>query len=321
VYWVSVVIPTYNRSDRLRNALHSVARQTLGPEQYEVIVVDDGSADSPEPPSAAPFPAALQLLRQDNQGATQARNAGARVASGQVLIFMDDDITVCPETLSDLAEACTREDRLIALGTLVTPDPAQTTVFARLNSLSTRANGQRPGADVPFTECKTGLLALRRADFMDLGGFQDPGGGWPNWDDVEFGYRANQRGFRFRYVASAVGQHWDYALTDLATACRRWEAASRSAVWLFEKYPEVRAHIPMFVDKAPILWGEDPPRLLVRKLARQVAAAGPVVQWLESLTRLFERSYPRPAVLHPLYRWIIGSYIFRGYQQGLKDHA
>src|SRR5439155_21300139 len=103
--------------------------------------------------------------------------------------------------------------------------------------------------EVPFTECKTGFLGIRREAFAALGGFEDPGGGWPNWDDVDFGYRASQEGFRLLQIDEAVGEHWDFALADLTTACERWRRASRAAVYRLRKHPAIQSHLPMFDDK------------------------------------------------------------------------
>ena len=319
---MSVVVPTYNRNDRLQTTLTSIAQQSLAADQYEVIVVDDGSAQTLDPSFLGQYPRRLQYIQQRNAGATLARNAGAAAAQGDVLVFVDDDISLAPETLAGLADLTRSAPQLIALGTLVTPAQARTSVFGQLQGEPEAApSADRDSVEVDFTECKTGLLAIRRTAFEGLGGFQDPGGGWPNWDDVDFGYRAHQRGFRFLRSQQAIGQHWDYALKDLATACRRWQAASRSAVRLFEKHPELPAHLPMFVDKTPATWQHDRPRLLARKLARRVASSGPMVWGLERLVEVLEQRYATPALLQPLYRWVIGGYIYRGYQQGLKEQA
>src|SRR4030042_4247117 len=96
--------------------------------------------------------------------------------------------------------------------------------------------------DLHFVDCNTQLLACRRSDFLDLGMLQDPTGGhgWPNWDDVDFGYRAYLNGFRLLQSRKANGYHWDYSVVDWTIACQRWYRASRSAVWLFKKHQELQ---------------------------------------------------------------------------------
>jgi len=317
---VSVVIPTYNRETVLRATLDNLVKQTLPADQTEVCVVDDGASDAVASLARETYPFAVRYVRSDRRGATVARNAGAQASRGQVLIFLDDDIRPEPHTLETLAQGCLASERTVVLGTLITPEVNKATVFARLNAPSPYlAQAVAEDHDLPATDCLTGLLAVRRADFMALGMFQDPTQGWPNWDDVDFGYRAQQAGYRLRRSAAARAEHWDYSIADLGTMCERWQRASQSAVRLLRRYPALEAALPMFADKAPIDWRHDAPRLTVRKLARRLAAAPPVLRLLEWLARALERRWPAEPALRRLYRWIIGAYIFRGFQRGLKE--
>ena len=77
--------------------------------------------------------------------------------------------------------------------------------------------------------------------------------------------------------------------------------------------------MPMFLDKSPIAWQTDPPQLITRKLVRRVAAMARWVSFLEWLAHTLEQHWPAEIALRPLYRWIIGAYIFRGFQNGLKE--
>jgi len=316
----SVVIPTYNREAVLRRTLACLAGQTLAADQFDVCVVDDGASDAILALCQESFPFAVRYVRCQRQGATLARNAGAQDSQGQVLVFLDDDIRPAPRTLEILVQGCRETARTIMLGTLITPEANKTSVFARLNAPSPyAAQALTHDQDVAATDCLTGLLAVRRADFLDLGLFQDPTGGWPNWDDVDFGYRAQQAGFRLRRSAQARAEHWDYSTADLTTMCRRWHRAGQSAVRLLRKYPALEPAMPMFADKRPIAWGVDSPKLVARKLARRAASSAVVISALEWLTHGLEQHWAVEPVLRRLYRWIIGAYIFRGFQSGIKE--
>lgn len=318
---VSVIIPTYNRKASVLRTLNSLRQQTLAPDRYEVIVVDDGSTDDTPAIANHQFPFSLKYLRQKNQGATVARNNGVQQSRGEVLVFIDDDVTVSPQTLLTLAETCMQKPNVIVMGTLVPRSNGQTSIYGQL-ALASAAWQHHITDDryLHFVECNTELLSVKRSDFFNLGMLQDPthGRGWPNWDDVDFGYRAHLRGYRLLQSATAVGEHWDYSLSDWTTACRRWQRACKSAVWLFQAHPGLQPHLPMLWDKTPIAWSQDPPGLIVRKVARYLASSRPVLGGLEQLVSTLEKYHPSPALLRPLYRWISGGYMFQGYREGLR---
>jgi glycosyltransferase involved in cell wall biosynthesis len=323
---VSVVIPTYNRKDSVLRTLSSLCQQTLPADEYEVIVVDDGSSYDTAEITTNPFPFRLEYLRQANQGATIARNNGARRSQGEVLVFIDDDVTISEQALAALADACTRETAVLTMGTLISrtngaPSPFTQDAVTLANQRVMNMNGRSQDQFVHFSECNTQLLSIKRDDFFALGMLQDPTGGWPNWDDVDFGYRAHLAGFRLLQSAKAVGEHWDYSIEALDKASHRWWRASKSAVRLFQVHPGLQPHIPMLHDKTPISLKEDSPAMIGRKLLRRLVASKLLLWSMEKGVQLLERSYPSPALLRPLYRWIQGSYMLRGYRAGLREAA
>ena len=85
---VSVIVPTYNRADRLEEALRSIISQTY--KDFELIVVDDGSTDN-TPKVMQSFPGAQYLAMEKNSGVSKARNLGLACAKGQFICFLDSD--------------------------------------------------------------------------------------------------------------------------------------------------------------------------------------------------------------------------------------
>ena len=85
---VSVIIPTYNRKNLLKRALHSVSNQTFVPQ--EIIVVDDGSSDGTKDWVLERFPD-VRYIYQDNSGVSSARNSGIKEAIGSWIAFLDSD--------------------------------------------------------------------------------------------------------------------------------------------------------------------------------------------------------------------------------------
>lgn len=91
----SVVIPTFNKLERLALALESFNYQNANSEDFEVIVVDDGSSDGTEE-FVKNFDCNFKLLykRQNNSGRSSARNNGILEAKNDIIIFSDDDLIV-----------------------------------------------------------------------------------------------------------------------------------------------------------------------------------------------------------------------------------
>lgn len=95
---VSVVIPAYNVAPYIADTLNSVFAQTFT--EFEVIVVDDGSADADELQRAlVPYLERVRYVRQENRGAGAARNRGVREARGEFIAFLDGDDLWIPEYL------------------------------------------------------------------------------------------------------------------------------------------------------------------------------------------------------------------------------
>lgn len=102
----SIIIPTYNRPERLANCLGAIAQLHYPRDRFEVVVVDDGSK---QPLDSVVNPLKerinVKLFRQENSGPASARNRGAAEAQGEFLAFTDDDCQPYPDWLSQLAVA------------------------------------------------------------------------------------------------------------------------------------------------------------------------------------------------------------------------
>jgi glycosyltransferase involved in cell wall biosynthesis len=85
---VSIVVPTYNRAERLGETLRSVFNQTC--QDFELIVVDDGSTDDTQKVVNS-FPRVQYISKQENHGVSRARNEGLALAKGRYICFLDSD--------------------------------------------------------------------------------------------------------------------------------------------------------------------------------------------------------------------------------------
>lgn len=121
---LSVIIPVYNAGRYIGACLQSLYRQGLKEEDFEVIVVDDGSRDDSliQVGRLAAFHSNIQIMTQKNQGVSAARNNGMKKAKGTYIYFMDADDYLMDATLGQLLAVAEAEQLEVVRGELVEVD-------------------------------------------------------------------------------------------------------------------------------------------------------------------------------------------------------
>ena len=122
---VSIIVPTYNAEEYLRQCLDSLRTQTL--KDIEILCVDDGSTDASLKTleEYAAIDNRFKVTHQENQGAAVARNAGLELASGDWIAFMDpDDYYPSDDTLQVMYESAVRNNVFICGGSVLTINEA-----------------------------------------------------------------------------------------------------------------------------------------------------------------------------------------------------
>ena len=201
----SIIIPTYNRLQRLQECLQALSRLDYPRDRFEVVVVDDGS-ETPLAEVIAPFETQfkLTLLRQTNAGPAQARNTGAAFAQGQYLAFTDDDCAPLPNWLTVLETSFARAPDCVIGGQVLNalPDnPYSTASQALVDYLYSHYNVNPDQAQF-FT---SNNFALAAHDFHRVGGFDIAY--CPTGEDREFCDRLLNKGYRLLYVPAAQVCH------------------------------------------------------------------------------------------------------------------
>src|SRR5262249_13181427 len=107
----SVVIPVYNRADTLSRVLRSVLAQTF--QDFEIVVVDDGSKDDPKSVCDSFHDPRIRYLRQENRGGGAARNAGIDAARGRFVAFLDSDDEFLPQHLERMHRLLSASDSTV----------------------------------------------------------------------------------------------------------------------------------------------------------------------------------------------------------------
>jgi hypothetical protein len=120
---VSVIIAAYNAMPYLTRCITSVAEQSIGQDELEVIVVDDGSTDGTATELerlASSYPALMRVIRQANSGGPSApRNVGLDQARGQFVFFLDADDYLGPEALGRMVAMAEENGTDVVLGKMV----------------------------------------------------------------------------------------------------------------------------------------------------------------------------------------------------------
>ena len=118
---LSIILPTYNRVDRLRRAIAALLRQAGDPAAYEVLVVDNNCSDGTAEFIEGIGDPRVRLIHETRQGLSHARNAGIAEAHGTIVAFTDDDVEVTPDWVSTIIAALRQHPEVDGIGGRVLP--------------------------------------------------------------------------------------------------------------------------------------------------------------------------------------------------------
>lgn len=207
---VSVVIPTHNRLSRLKQILTALKQQNIPLDDFEVIVVSDGSKDGTGDylnSLVTPFP--LRFIPQASQGAAVARNCGVEHASGDIILFIDDDVVPTPRLISEHLRFHNQYgDRTVVIGPMITPPGYKMSPWVQWEqAMLVKQYGDMVAKVWAPTarQFYTGNTSLGRRHLISAGGF-DPS--FRRAEDVELAYRLTNQGLSFVFNPQAVGYHY-----------------------------------------------------------------------------------------------------------------
>jgi GT2 family glycosyltransferase len=241
---LSVVLATYNRFALLVRLLENLRSQTLDATRFEVIVVDDGSAEPVEPRiDTGSYPFRLTVLQQPNAGPAAARDRGARAAKGEILLFVDDDMHLPPRFLAEHLEYHSGEP-VAVIGRYVS-DPAigEKPIFERYlgKKWDQLSEAVACGAiRVNGTYLATGNVSMRLADYLRVGGLD---ASLPRAEDVALGLALEAGGVRMVFSETAHSIHLSDH-TDPRTFRRRVYMHGRLETLIAQRHPTNAAADP-----------------------------------------------------------------------------
>lgn len=303
---ISVVIATHNRKQILRRTLFSLLDQSLKPGDYEILVADDGSSDGTDEVMRLDFsgdlPTPISYLRQPNKGPGAARNLGIKNAAGDLILFMNDDMSPDQRLLKiHLDEHLARPDAEVAvLGRVAWSGEQPISPLMRWLDRGGplfafhRIRGK---TEAPWHFFVTANVSLKRQFLSEVGPFDE------NFreahDDTEFAWRAKKKGMRLIYREDALAYH-HHPLTFVEMT-RKMDLVGRMVCLLLRKHPDLSDHFRKSLRQ----------RLIFRHL---INAAG-IEFWNRVCMRLENRWAP-----HRLFTEVLRYHYLRGYHSQ-KDPA
>lgn len=184
---VSVIIPAYNEDENLISCLESLGKQTIS--DFEVVVVDDGGSDKLKSRiEGLKLPYDFLFLRQDHKGPGAARNLGASKAKGEVLVFVDADMTFDKDFLSSLILPIKKGE---AKGTFSKEEFVSNwdNVWARCWNFN-EGWEEKKRHPKNYPDFQPVFRAILKSEFKKVGGFT-PGGYDDDWSlSKKLGYQA-----------------------------------------------------------------------------------------------------------------------------------
>jgi len=190
-----VIIPAFNSAGTMAACLNAV--RACGYDDYECLVVDDGSSDATADLAGRLADRVLKLDR--NHGRSHARNTGARAARGDILVFVDSDILIRPDTLLKIAEFFDSRPAYDALTGLLAPGHPGGGFFSRYKNIYMNFRFRRLRSPVTFLY--GGICAVRRQAWEPFDCRMDSG------EDTELGQRLVSSGKLIGFCADLEVVH------------------------------------------------------------------------------------------------------------------
>jgi hypothetical protein len=281
----SIVIPSFNRADVIERTLRQLAGQDYPPDQYELIVVDDSTDETPAIvrrfAKEAPFK--VRLIDDCRCIPAIKRNVGLAVATGDYVLFMNDDVWAEPELLQEHARSHAAHGEPIAvLGRVEQSSEMPPTAFLEwYHPFAYHLLAQHADRAVPYAFCWSMNLSLPRERMLAEGLTFHEEWSQIGHEDVELGYRWTSAGHPVIYNPRALCYH--YHLHTLASACRLQESIGKGLRDLERLIAD-----PTLRERYGVFSWRNSPRAVVRGLIRQALVndlTGPLLErWLGSRT-------------------------------------
>jgi glycosyltransferase involved in cell wall biosynthesis len=311
---VSVVIPTKNRSALLAESIEHIESQTVPRDQYEVIVIDNDSADDTRnvlEQKGATY-SNLKYGFQEKRGAAATRNAGLRLAKNDLILFIDDDVQATPSLIQAHLDCHGKNSSASVIGAVTMPWGETNDPFLRYLRDHRILNPYTPSkGPIDFSYYHTCNVSTPTNVLLDVGGFNENFQIY-GMEDIELGYRLEKAGSRMVFAADAKAVHYRFpAYQDFV---ERSQQAGHSLGQLIRLHPELKKR---FVESSRV----------GRRLKSLHSLYGWAAALMDPAFTMFTKweksrgTAPLTRLMDVHYSWSIRYHFFVGYHRYMKDQS
>jgi len=214
---ISIIIPSYNRADKISLTINSFLKQTYNPSLYEIIICNNNSTDLTEElvnKYTHDYPEQIIYLKEPRQGVHYARNSAAKIAKGDILYFTDDDMIADPNLLSEIVKVFEFDSQVASATGKVLPkweiEPPKWVTQLCYNGLLS-LNDPPEDFTISRNDCNVFSChqAIRREVFFQSGGFnpENTAGEWIGDGETGLNIKIKELGYKFGYNGKSIIYH------------------------------------------------------------------------------------------------------------------
>jgi|GEM_PF-6370140 len=237
---VSLVIPNYNGENKLGIFFKSLLKQNFPLEKTEIIIGDDGSTDkSLEIINNFKNKGIPIIIRRNekNKGRSSALNLALKECRGEIVIICDNDFELVPDFITEHLKSHRNIKTAIVVGSLKNKYSQKTLFMEFLDWIQHRHNRfcEDHAQSLPFIYFRANS-SFKREEFENIQLFNERFRDW-GYEDMEFGYRLVQKGFRMVYNPNALCRHHT-SETNFSFRCSRNYNSGKNKALFLSLFPE-----------------------------------------------------------------------------------
>lgn len=221
---ISIIMPTYNRGDCIEASLRAYMNQTVPKDNFEIIVIDDGSTDGTRDlleRLKKELNYSLSIYRQNNRGSGAARNTGVRHAKGEIILNVDDDALPVPNFVEEHLKIHDMDPNLIVRGPIINVDKPEI-----------RDSEPFLWRHFSMNYFCTANVSTRKEHIFKAGFFDER---FHRRQDAELGLRLRKLGLKRKFSVKAIVYHYK-PLPDIETICKSALVEGKSSALLYHTH-------------------------------------------------------------------------------------